>query len=307
MITKVKVKDILPNPFQVRRSHDPAGIISLADEIRQKGLWAGAFRGRQQNGQVELCFGHRRLDAVKRLGWKEVEVDIVKLSDEEMSLQGLIENVQREGLNDTDKGEWIAAYIKRRLESGNIPYGILVEETRRLLGYREREFQIFLRLAGLSEPAKEKIRGSKMTGRAADEARRLAGKDATPEQVEEVIKNAAENKIGTWALESMGKKIGEIKDEKVREKVREKVVKGELTSPEEVVKKARQLQGQNKKKSAPPDLLVVVSNWTVQIGQWNQQLDQVTPYVEYIDTAPAIAENFRAAVRELKTRLEKFL
>ena len=69
--------------------------------------WSEPGQGRDD----PVCFGHRRLAAVKHLGWKEVEVDVVKLSDKEMALQGLIENLQREELNDADRGDGIAAYI----------------------------------------------------------------------------------------------------------------------------------------------------------------------------------------------------
>jgi len=74
MIRKV-IKVIRPNPFQPRKTQDSDAIKSLAEEIDQVGLWAGALRGREMNGHIKLCFGHRRLEAVKRLGWKEVDVD----------------------------------------------------------------------------------------------------------------------------------------------------------------------------------------------------------------------------------------
>src|SRR5215471_13210594 len=102
MIRTVKIKDIRPNPFQSRKAMDADATKSLAEEIARIGLWTGALRGRQHDGHVELCFGHRRLEAVKLLGWKEVDVDLVRLTDEEMALQALIENLQREGLTDAD-------------------------------------------------------------------------------------------------------------------------------------------------------------------------------------------------------------
>src|SRR5713226_5680034 len=100
MIARVRVKDIRPNPFQVRKTYDRQTIKALAQEIESVGLWAGALRGRRSEGTVQLCFGHRRFEAVKELSWKEVDVDIVELSDDEMATQSLVENLQREGLND---------------------------------------------------------------------------------------------------------------------------------------------------------------------------------------------------------------
>ena len=60
-------------------------------------------------------------------------------------------------------------------------------------------------------------------------------------------------------------------------------------------------------KDVPPDLNVVIVRWTGFIEDWRKQLEAVLPYREYIDTAPRIAEKFRAAIRSLIDTLEKFL
>ena len=68
----IPVKNVFPNPFQARKKMDRDAVKALADEIRENGLWPGALRGRMKGDRVELCFGHRRLAAIKSLGWKEV-------------------------------------------------------------------------------------------------------------------------------------------------------------------------------------------------------------------------------------------
>jgi ParB/RepB/Spo0J family partition protein len=310
MLRKVNVKDIRANPFQARRTMDAAATKSLADEIKKVGLWPGALRGREKGAHVELCFGHRRLEAVKVLKWKEVDVDVVELSDEEMAMQALIENLQREGLSDADKADGIVAYIKLRQKSGNFAYAKLVEEIGTLLGYSEYDMNLFLRIAGLTEPAKEEIRAGRVTGRAADEARRLAGENASPEQVEKLIKNAAQKEVGAWPLQSMAKKLKEIPDDKVRERVRAKVIDGELTSPEEVVAKGRQfIAAQRTKdwKKEKPDLIDVIRAWTTRAEDWTKQLDEVIPYMDYIDQEPVVAKRWRNAVQKLLEKLQKFV
>ena len=101
----INIKDILPNPYQARKRMDKRAIRALADEIEASGLWPGSLRGRMRGSKVELCYGHRRLAALKHLGWDKVEVEIDELSDEEMALQSLAENFQREGLTDIEKAE----------------------------------------------------------------------------------------------------------------------------------------------------------------------------------------------------------
>jgi ParB-like chromosome segregation protein Spo0J len=67
MLRKVKINQIRANPFQPRKSYDREAIKSLAAEINRVGLWAGSLRGWERDSHVELCFGHRRLEAVKTL------------------------------------------------------------------------------------------------------------------------------------------------------------------------------------------------------------------------------------------------
>lgn len=302
MLKKVKVKDIHPNPFQARKEEDAESIASLAEEIKVVGLWAGAFRGRRKDGRVELCFGHRRLAAIRLLKWEEVEVDLHDLTDEQMALQGLIENLQRQGLNDVERGEGIAAYIKLLEKSGNSGRPEILAEISRLLGLKPSRLAELLRIANFGEEAKAEVRERRIGGTVAIDAERIGG--------EEYVKVAAEKGLSHSTLKEMGKNLRDIEDEEVREKVTEKVVKGEITDPEEVTATARREQGKKLKEkveSLPPDLLIVIEHWTAQVKGWSSQIDEVLPYLEYIDTNPDVADRWRMAVEQLIVRLEKFV
>jgi ParB-like chromosome segregation protein Spo0J len=244
---------------------------------------------------------HRRLEAIRRLQWKEVEVDVVTLSDEDMSLQALVENLQREGLNDADKADGVAAYIKLRMESSKEPsrLGKIEDELSSILGFSRQRIQQFREIAGFGEEIKEEIRAGRIKGETAAEAHRLGG--------EEAVKTAAEKGLPRRTLREIGDRLDEIEDEKVKEKVREQVIKGKVTDPDDVVKEARRMGAGKKKKAAPPDLLIVISQWTGQIEEWTAQLDEVVPYIQYIDTQPKVAQHFREAIGGLIERLQKFL
>lgn len=298
MITKVKVRDIEPNPYQARKAYDRESIQSLAAEIKTVGLWPGALRGRRHNGKVQLCFGHRRLDAIKLLKWQEVDVDIVDLSDDEMATQSLIENLQREGLNDVDKAEGIVALVKQLKKSKGHDEAQAIQEIAHKMGLSVPWTKDLMRISTFDDSAKQEIRKGRIAGRTALEANRIGGM--------EMIKVAAEKKLPVHTLTSIGKKISEIPDAEVRERIKKKVLKGEVTSPDEIQRKARELGGR-RQKNLPPDLIIVFSRWTEEIKKWNAQLDAVFPYLEYLDSQPKIAEEFRSAVRELIGRLQKFV
>jgi hypothetical protein len=62
-----------------------------------------------------------------------------------------------------------------------------------------------------------------------------------------------------------------------------------------------------KPKREPDDLVIVISNWTVQMEHWIEQLNQVLPYKNYVEGVPKIAEGFRKAAAELIGVLGKFM
>lgn len=302
MLKKVKIKDIKPNPFQHRKEYNQESIKSLAEEIDKVGLWAGALRGRENNGHVELCFGHRRFEAIKLLKKKEVEVDVVDLSDEEMSLQALVENLQREGLNDADKGDGFATYIKLRMSSQKEPIriGNIKDDLSRHTGLSVDRIEMLLQIANFTEDTKDVIRSGKIAGTTATEAFRIGGEPA--------VKMAAQKEMHRQTIKEIGQKIREIEKPEIREKIKEDFKAGRIDNADEVVKKARQVEAKRQKKEElPPDLIVVISTWTNNMKFWTGQLDEVLPYIDYIDTAPKVAEKFRQATKELIARLEKFL
>src|SRR4029434_303669 len=114
MATKqIAIDDISDNPFQPRSTFDPEALQSLADEMKAEGVWSGTLQGRRtDNGTVELVFGHRRLRALKLLKAETVPIEIVDLTDAQMALRSLEENLQREGLTDLEKAD----AVKRAVE-----------------------------------------------------------------------------------------------------------------------------------------------------------------------------------------------
>jgi ParB/RepB/Spo0J family partition protein len=289
----VSIVDIKPNPFQVRQSLDPQRIRELADEIAETGFWPGAIRGRRVNGYVELVFGHRRLEALKLLGRKTIELQIVELDDTAMATQALVENLQREGLTDIEK----ANGIKHLLSVLRIP-----NKTKRvaeLLGYPEHTIFQLARIADLDEETKEQAGAAKLPRSAIDTARQIGGA--------EFVRVAAKQKISSLALKNIHAEVTKLK-ESPRAKIVEQLKTGKITKPEQVKRAARKLAGKAIPKSkVPPDLLDVLFRWTGDIKAWREQLQAVAPYRDYFETEPYVAEKFRKQVAGLIEDLQRLL
>src|SRR5260370_42569838 len=68
-LVELPIKDVRPNPFQPRRTVDPAALEELVSSIKQAGLLQPVVV-RRTNGGYELIAGERRLRACQQLGWE---------------------------------------------------------------------------------------------------------------------------------------------------------------------------------------------------------------------------------------------
>lgn len=98
----VAVAQINPNPWQPRRIFDEEALDGLQASIIELGLIQPiVLRRLQKNAnQFEIVVGERRWKAHQLLGLDEIKAFVVDLSDEEMAVWSLSENLAREDLSD---------------------------------------------------------------------------------------------------------------------------------------------------------------------------------------------------------------
>ena len=83
------------------RTECDAEISELAESIEKQGLINPILVQKLESGQYEVIAGHRRFEAVKRLGLPYIECNIVEddLSEKEVILTQIAENVQRKNMS----------------------------------------------------------------------------------------------------------------------------------------------------------------------------------------------------------------
>uniref|UniRef100_A0A6M3JL93 ParB-like N-terminal domain-containing protein n=1 Tax=viral metagenome TaxID=1070528 RepID=A0A6M3JL93_9ZZZZ len=94
---KIKVKDILANPFRRIEKYtiNEETVKFLMQSIEDVDFWSIVVRNHPtQKGKYEQAFGHHRIEAAKRLGLKEIEVQIVDLDNSKMIIAMANENVE---------------------------------------------------------------------------------------------------------------------------------------------------------------------------------------------------------------------
>lgn len=290
----VPIKDIVSNPFQVRRHINKDSVRALAEEIKEVGLWPGALRGRMRNGKLQLCYGHRRLAALKILGYDEIEVDVMDLSDEDMTFQSLAENFQREGLTDIEKAEGIRLMLEH-LQKKDFSESAALERTSRILGLSIAWIKDLLSLLKMEGPVQKVIREKKIAGRTALEAHRFGGKD--------MVETAMKHALPVHKISAIAQRVRQIPDEQVRSQIKKAVIKGHLTDPESVEEKARKML-KGRKPQAPANLEQILGEWEVLLKHWEEKLDDLLIVKRYLDGS-RYGATIQAEARKLIKKLSR--
>lgn len=109
----VQIKDIQKNPYQPRKEFSEEKIQELAQSIKENGLIQPIIVRRSPVFGYEILAGERRYRASIAAGLSEVPVIVKQLSDQDMMLHSIIENLQRENLNPIEEAKAYQSLIDK--------------------------------------------------------------------------------------------------------------------------------------------------------------------------------------------------
>jgi ParB family chromosome partitioning protein len=152
-LTVVSVHAVAPNPDQPRRHFAADALAELAASIRLHGLLQPIVVRRIPGG-FELIAGERRLRAARHAGLEEIPA-IVRESDERARMElALVENLQREDLNPLEEAEAFRALMDE--------YGLTQDDVAQRVGKSRPAVANALRLLGLPEEVKSRLRAGEL-------------------------------------------------------------------------------------------------------------------------------------------------
>jgi ParB family chromosome partitioning protein len=108
---EVAVHLVEPSPYQARREITAEQLQELADSIRAEGLLQPIVV-RRHGEKFQLIAGERRWRAFQQLKIKAIPARVVEASNASSAALGLIENLQREGLNPLEEAYGYASLIR---------------------------------------------------------------------------------------------------------------------------------------------------------------------------------------------------
>lgn len=151
---KIKLADIVPNPYQPRLKFDQEAIENLALSIERYGL-VQPIIVRREGDKYQLVAGERRFRACQKLKMIEIDAIIKEYSTAEVSEIALIENIERA---DLDPIEEACAY-DRLMTTFKYTQHELAEKFGRSRSYIAN----MVRLLSLAEPVKSALSAGEVT------------------------------------------------------------------------------------------------------------------------------------------------
>lgn len=151
----MKVMDIKISDIEivenVRTSVNDLQIKELMESVKQHGLEQPIGLGKTKSGKYTLIFGHRRLIACKKLGWKTIPASISEEPEiKEFLLLNITENIQRRDITPAELGRICGILMKR--------HDMTRQEISKRLGVPESRVKSAMEsYRGIPDSLKEKI------------------------------------------------------------------------------------------------------------------------------------------------------
>lgn len=195
-VIKLNVNLLEKGKFQPRQIFDETAINELAESIKSHGVIQPVLvRKIPNSSKYEIIAGERRLKASILAGIQEIPVIVRDITDEKVSEQALIENIQRQNLSPVEEAE---AY-------GNLLsiHNYTQEELSKSLGKTRSHIANMLRLNVLPKKVKDYINDGKLSFSHAkviashedvlDIAEMIISKNLNVRQTEALIKKWSKN------------------------------------------------------------------------------------------------------------------
>ena len=197
----VRLTEIEPNRDQPRQDFDDQALSDLADSIAAHGLIQPIVVRPTAEGTYKIIAGERRWRACRMAGLDTVPVVIKEVDDKALTELALIENLQREDLNDIE----LALGFKALMES----YGLTQEQVAQSMGKSRSAVTNTLRLLSLKDSELDAVRHGIIS---AGHARALLA--CEDEEIRAEMLDKAKNGASVRELEKMAAAVKKSKTEK---------------------------------------------------------------------------------------------
>jgi ParB family chromosome partitioning protein len=179
---------------------DPGDVGGLAATIAERGLLQPLGVVDAGGGRYRVVYGGRRRAAALQLGLERVPCIVLDSDDPDLLLRQLIENVQRQDLNDVEQAR---AYARLRAqiveERGKLPESDLDEAVGEAVGLTGRTVRRYMGLLDLPDDVQQMIRRGELNVTQAQHLRRVP----SPKTQRELARFAVDEGISAAELSKL--------------------------------------------------------------------------------------------------------
>ena len=150
----LKVGSLQAGKYQPRKAFDEEPLQELVASIREVGVLDPILVRAVGAQRFEIIAGERRWRAAQQVGLAEIPALVRELSDQQVALIALVENLQREDLSPLE----IAQSLKQLIAE----FKLTQEQAADKIGRSRAAVANFLRLLNLPEPIKELLNAHKL-------------------------------------------------------------------------------------------------------------------------------------------------
>lgn len=185
----ISITDIQKNPYQPRKEFDGEKLDELAQSIKENGIIQPIIVRQSPVIGYEILAGERRYRASLLAGLKSIPAVVKQLSDQEMMIQSIIENLQRENLNPIEEARAYESLVDK---------GFTHAEIADKMGKSRPYISNSIRLLSLPEQILSEVENGKLSQA---HARSLVG--LTKEQQDYFFQRIIEEDISVRKLEAL--------------------------------------------------------------------------------------------------------
>ena len=197
----ISITDIQKNPYQPRKEFDREKLDELAQSIKENGVIQPIIVRQSPVIGYEILAGERRYRASLLAGLKSIPAVVKQLSDQEMMIQSIIENLQRENLNPIEEARAYESLVEK---------GFTHAEIADKMGKSRPYISNSIRLLSLPEQILSEVENGKLSQA---HARSLVG--LNKEQQDYFFQRIIEEDISVRKLEAL---LTEKKQKKIQKK-----------------------------------------------------------------------------------------
>jgi len=142
-VLRVPLDQIDENPYQTRKTFDPAALRELADSIRASGVVQPIVLRPKSDGRYALILGERRCRAAKLAGETSIAAIVRRVSDQQAAEMTIVENLQRQDLNCLEQANAFARLSRE--------FGLTQEQIGQRTGCSRESVSNYMRLLKLPD------------------------------------------------------------------------------------------------------------------------------------------------------------